>query len=179
MFEILKIVKKGDYLYAVVPDHPNRTRNNYVLLHRVVMENHLGRLLTEDEVVHHLNEDKKDNRIENLEVMTKEEHNRHHSQIGRQNSILQCAYCHKIFARFTNQVNNNNKTGHYCSRSCNGKANNTLDSKIGQPLPDELIQQIRELASEGASGYKIAKKLGISGNTAIKYMREIRGVTLS
>lgn len=83
MFEILRIVKKGGYLYAVVPDHPNRTKSNYVLHHRVVMENHLGRLLTENEVVHHLNEDKKDNRIENLEVMTKEEHGRHHGQAGR------------------------------------------------------------------------------------------------
>lgn len=171
MFEILRIVKKGDYLYAVVPDHPNRTKSNYVLHHRVVMENHLGRLLTENEVVHHLNEDKKDNRIENLEVMTKEEHGRHHGQTGRQNSILQCAYCHKVFVRFTNRVYNN-KTGHYCSRSCNGKANNTSTSQIGQPLPVELIQQIKELASKGASGYRIAKELGISGNTALKYMKE-------
>ncbi len=171
MFEILRIVKKGDYLYAVVPDHPNRTKSNYVLHHRVVMENHLGRLLTEDEVVHHLNEDKKDNRIENLEVMTKEEHGRHHGQTGRQNSILQCAYCHKVFMRFTNRVYDN-KTGHYCSRSCNGKANNTLNSQIKQPLSDELIQQIKELAAKGASGYRIAKELDISGNTALKYMKE-------
>ena len=44
-WKIEKVVSKGDYLYAVVKDHPNRTKNNYVLLHRVIVENYLGRLL--------------------------------------------------------------------------------------------------------------------------------------
>ena len=59
MWNIEKIVKKGDYLYAVVKEHPKATKHGYVLLHRVVMENHLNRLLNEDEVVHHRNKDKK------------------------------------------------------------------------------------------------------------------------
>lgn len=50
-WKIKKIVKKGDYLYALVPEHPNKTKNGYVLEHRVIMENHLNRLLNSDEVV--------------------------------------------------------------------------------------------------------------------------------
>ena len=42
--------------------------------HRLIMEEYLGRKLTKDEVVHHINEDKQDNRIENLQVMDKKEH---------------------------------------------------------------------------------------------------------
>lgn len=64
-------MSKGDYNYAVVSEHPKRTKNNYVLEHRVVMENHLGRLLNENEVVHHINGNKKDNRIENLKLLKK------------------------------------------------------------------------------------------------------------
>lgn len=47
-------------------------------IHRLVMEQQLGRRLTDDEVVHHINGNKKDNRPENLQVMTKSEHSRMH-----------------------------------------------------------------------------------------------------
>lgn len=53
MWKIEKIVKKGDYNYAVVKNHPHATKYGYVLHHRIVMENFLGRLLSPQEIVHH------------------------------------------------------------------------------------------------------------------------------
>lgn len=73
-----KAGERGQYVAIWAPDHPAASKASYVLEHRLVMERHLGRLLTADEIVHHLNEDPRDNRIENLEVMAQAEHVREH-----------------------------------------------------------------------------------------------------
>jgi len=63
------------YILVVAPDdHPypadqsKRTGLKYILEHRWVMEQHLGRYLRPEEVVHHINGDPTDNRIENLQL---------------------------------------------------------------------------------------------------------------
>lgn len=46
--------------------------------YRAVMAGHIGRLLRSDEHVHHINEDPTDDRIENLQIVTRSEHTRLH-----------------------------------------------------------------------------------------------------
>lgn len=61
--------KNRGYWMILVKDHPFATSCGYILEHRYVMEKKIGRYLHPNEVVHHINGVKDDNRIENLELL--------------------------------------------------------------------------------------------------------------
>ncbi len=76
------------YVYVFRPDHPaarrrKRSMRGYVLEHRVVMEDTIGRFLTDAEHVHHVNGIRDDNRPENLAIVTRSEHRRIHQKDDR------------------------------------------------------------------------------------------------
>jgi predicted transcriptional regulator len=63
------------YRYIYNPNHPNAANGKYVFEHRLKIEEKIGRFLSPSEVVHHINGNKLDNRIENLVLFsTNNEH---------------------------------------------------------------------------------------------------------
>lgn len=65
--------KKENHPYKLIMVKGKRYR-----LHRWIMQEHIGRKLERWEHVHHINGDKKDNRIENLEIISASNHNKLH-----------------------------------------------------------------------------------------------------
>jgi hypothetical protein len=79
-------------------DHKTYTENGYLVkfvkgynkkgnvkLHRAVMEEKLGRRLSPDEIVHHIDGNKLNNDISNLEVMSRSDHSRLHREKEKEN----------------------------------------------------------------------------------------------
>lgn len=73
-----KKTRKDGYVAIYFPDHPKSNKDGYIMEHDLVMECFIGRWIKEDEIVHHINHKRNDNRIENLKLMTFKEHARMH-----------------------------------------------------------------------------------------------------
>lgn len=64
-----RVVDAAGYIQILKKDHPYAKKHTgYVQEHRLVMEAHLGRYLSPKEVVHHIDSNPQNNKIENLQV---------------------------------------------------------------------------------------------------------------
>jgi len=71
-----KISKEG-YVLVKVPEHPKNFKGWYYE-HRLIIEKQLNRIINDWETIHHINEDKLDNRLINLFLCSRIEHNKAH-----------------------------------------------------------------------------------------------------
>lgn len=92
---------------------------------RYLMEQYLGRSLTSAETVDHIDNDKTNNDITNLQILTREENSaKAMSENPRKVYKFACPVCGADSIKFLNYVKNNwrkGKAGPYCSRQCAGK----------------------------------------------------------
>jgi hypothetical protein len=71
-------LEPNDYFY------PMATAQGLIFEHRLIMAKHINRLLTNKEVVHHIDENKLNNNILNLQLMTISEHRIYHAKKSRE-----------------------------------------------------------------------------------------------
>jgi len=97
---------------------------------KYLMEQHLGRLLDHDETVDHINNDYTDNRLENLQILSRSDNCKKQfidrPELRAEYILLVCSYCSKEFFRrkrkHLGQLKKTKNKGYYfCSRSCQGK----------------------------------------------------------
>ena len=69
-----KNISNTGYVRIYFPDHPKSDGFGYIFEHDLIMECAIGRWLQPNEVVHHKNGIKTDNRLKNLELLTRSEH---------------------------------------------------------------------------------------------------------
>jgi hypothetical protein len=115
-----RIVEKFGYILIKKPSHPHCDYKGYVREHRIVMEKHLGRFLDPSEVVHHINHNPSDNRIENLFLCNSQSNHIKECRTGRKfpraNGVwFICSRCQVKFYLSHFWIDKNVR---YCSWKC-------------------------------------------------------------
>lgn len=152
----------------------------FVLEHRYLMEQYLGRKLSVKENVHHINGDKRDNRIENLLLVDRSSHAIGHALQRRDEHYVEfvCPVCKIKFQRRLCKVKWGNKTNQknfYCSRKClrvgttggDRKEHGTLAAYFhcGPPRCDACKAAMRDYARkrrEAARSSSLVQETGLS-----------------
>lgn len=154
------------YRLVKAPDgHPTARSSGYILEHRLVMERKIGRPLLDEEIVHHINEDKLDNRPENLEITDRAEHGHHHKP-EPWTELKICPTCGKTFRKKWNQSRDQ-----FCSRKCISGTAPKGAAHHASKLTSEIVREIRQRANVGESQGSIAKSFDVGRETIGKVLR--------
>jgi len=78
-------------------------KSGLIYEHRIIMEYYIKKNLTFNEIVHHKDGNKLNNKLENLELMSRAEHTSHHDPEPEVVSI-KCDFCGVLFQRNKNQT---------------------------------------------------------------------------
>src|ERR1700686_3695861 len=138
----------------IVVDDQGKRRT--VSLPKRIMEKYLGRPLTPEETVDHIDRNHSNNDVNNLRIVPRSQHSRDDTR--RVKLIkFKCSMCNKDFERSPRLVRDKSKkgkSGPFCSRQCAGKYARQLQLKLlekfpGQPyLESEYYRNIKNIEND-------------------------------
>lgn len=107
-----KIIIANGYRFTYMPKHPRAKKSfilrGYIQEHIAVMEASIGRSLRENEIVHHLDLNKANNKISNLLLIESSQHNKIHSWIDAGAPGV------KNYRRHTKKIGTTRQAPKYC-----------------------------------------------------------------
>lgn len=111
-------LKHNGYIYIRQPNHPNAGKFGYISEQRLVMETHIKRYLNNNEIVHHIDGNRKNNNTNNLIILTRNIHQSFHmKERPRKGKWFICLICNKSFYRLPSCIRKHN----FCSNQCHTK----------------------------------------------------------
>lgn len=125
--------KDGRQHVIVISDGVRRT----VSYPKFLMEQHLGRVLLDNETVDHIDRNFKNNDLENLRVVDKVTHGKEDAKRVKLVEFI-CVLCGVQASRAANQLSHNavlGKAGPFCSKQCSGKYGAKLQRGRANKLP--------------------------------------------
>lgn len=124
-----RTMHKG-YVYIFKPEHRFAGKNGYVPEHRLVWEKYNNASLLPWSDVHHLNEIRSDNRIENLQAMMDYQHSALHAAKEMSDRICsRCKRSHEGLVKHFKRINWCKWRDAWLCNTCDGHARNTSNRK--------------------------------------------------
>ncbi len=159
--------KQNGYIVVHRPDHPMASSAGKLLEHRLVMAEHLGRMLEPHEVVHHKDSNRSNNAIENLELLSgHKEHAAVHAKESelyqlREQGKLRCSACREIKPLDAFDIGNTMRYGR--KNQCKVCRSAAYKKAHPEAQPHDVVMRNRHearwLASEAYQLFLAGKKL--------------------
>ena len=124
MYKVYGPYNRRDGRMHVIVKYDDGTRRT-VSYPRWIMERHLGRRLEDNEEVDHIDQNRFNNSIDNLEIVTREENGRRYmAQFPKEIGEYVCPQCGEKFKKDAAEVRHNKKQGKagpFCGKPCAAK----------------------------------------------------------
>lgn len=157
--EELKLDTGTGYLYFIDKNCPIATGNSYrVYYHRYIMSISMNRWLTTEEIVHHIDENKLNNCLHNLQILDSSEHGKIHAVTLSNKECKNCSNTYKP------KASKQKFCGVNCARTYSGRHSS------------HITKELIEYWVINFSWVRASKELGLSDNGLRKKYKSLTGL---